>query len=216
MLGIPVIENDIRCDGILTSFGDQFIIQVKRSSPDRQNFTVCHELGHAEIFRRALVLHKASREVREEEVLANEFAKELLMPKDIFCAIALSCQPSLQSLFFLSHTFGTSLEASARRLIELNIWNFAFVLWNINTAFDGGILLEIERAVKPQNFKPALKTKQTLKVNKEGGLGKHLLETLNIPSIVRYSDESRVRESIRRSSVQRQGLTLLFPQSATL
>ncbi len=137
LLAIPVIEDDIRADGTLSRIGNRFIIRVKGSAcAARKNFTVCHEIGHAEILRRAREWHQeehgrpldGTTRSREEEFLAHRFAANLLMPSECFAEHACALAPSLSSLAVLADRFATSLEAAAKRLTDLDLWRCAFML----------------------------------------------------------------------------------------
>lgn len=110
-------ENDINCDpldviGLVKSLGIRLLLepmsgddsgQLERLSdnewvmkvnslhhPNRQRFTIAHELGHyikhrkhTERFRDTVFFRNG--ESNKMEVEANQFASELLMPKDDFC-----------------------------------------------------------------------------------------------------------------------------------
>jgi Zn-dependent peptidase ImmA (M78 family) len=143
LVGARVIEKEIsndKLDGVLSKCGNEYLIMVnKADSPGRRSFTVCHEVGHIQILREAekilgsdRVLSNLSGSV-EEEKLSDAFAANLLMPKNEFKAAEIQQRknavgPSIESLVELSRQFRTSLEATARRLVDLNIWT-SIVLW---------------------------------------------------------------------------------------
>ena len=89
------------------------------SSPLRDNFTIAHELGH-------LFLHKTeeskefhrSGEPKTEEVEANIFAAEFLMPEDEFKNKAKEFNNSER---MLASYFGVSPAAALVRMAVLNI-----------------------------------------------------------------------------------------------
>jgi Zn-dependent peptidase ImmA (M78 family) len=134
VLGIRVVENQIPCDGILTLAGDTFVIQVRVDvTAQRRSFTVCHELGHIEMLRRAATysydirsLLRRPQRLSEEEHLSDFFAANLLMPRDHFLPKAKSLKPSLSSLEQLAADYNTSLEATALRILTLDAWKCHF------------------------------------------------------------------------------------------
>ncbi|HXT13487.1 MAG TPA: ImmA/IrrE family metallo-endopeptidase [Candidatus Angelobacter sp.] len=134
LLNIRVIENEISCDGLLALAGKRFVIQVKRSAtPERKSFTVCHELGHIEIVRRAtadsndfLAVMGKRQGTDEEERLSNFFAANLLMPRDHFLSRIARLERSMDTLFQLAREYRTSIRATALRIVELKAWDCVF------------------------------------------------------------------------------------------
>lgn len=120
--------------------GKQVIIGVnERDGATRQRFTIAHELGHLKLHRgRPMLLdHKVHEEVRvdlrdtslpssREEVQANAFAAELLMP-EVLVREALEKAPkrAMQSddalVTHLIKTFEVSRDAMVYRLINLGL-----------------------------------------------------------------------------------------------
>jgi Zn-dependent peptidase ImmA (M78 family) len=148
LLNIPVKEADLQCDGTLIKTGDDYIIRVQRkSSPERKNFTVCHEIGHIQILQHArYFLSQQSNcnsdsfgHSREEEDLSNLFARNLLMPCKIFRKYSCSCEPGIDSLLELANTFCTSLTATSFRLAELDLWP-SVILWATPMTYYNGRL----------------------------------------------------------------------------
>jgi Zn-dependent peptidase ImmA (M78 family) len=146
MVGARVIEKNIpngKLQGILSRCGDECLIVVdKGDSPERRSFTVCHEVGHIQMLREAESLLAKDRVSQlkggdEEERLSNAFAVNLLRPKQEFKAAALPLTPSMGSLLRLSALFRASVEAVARRSVELNIWPCA-LLWCAPEKLHGG------------------------------------------------------------------------------
>lgn len=133
---VPVIENDIYTAGTLSVLNGSFVIEVKKADPPaRRSFSVCHELGHIEILRRAFDFSPSSNKCiidldfgEEEERLAEIFAVNMLMPRNIFKKKALAKEPSIHSVLELAEEFCTSWDATARRIAETNAWN-CVVLW---------------------------------------------------------------------------------------
>ena len=136
LLNIRVVESKISCDGMLALAGTRFVIQVSESAtPERKSFTVCHELGHAVMLRRATQdftkiksFMRSQEQPREEERLSNFFAANLLMPRQSFFKKAINLKPSTNSLFALASEYRTSVESTAHRIIELDAWK-CHILW---------------------------------------------------------------------------------------
>ena len=91
--------------------------------PNRQRFTIAHEIGHY-ILHSSEVLHYDESELHFrstdvsslDEVEANHFAAELLMPE----ALVNKCiEAGIRSVLVLSERFNVSEEAMRYRLINL-------------------------------------------------------------------------------------------------
>ncbi|WP_040395327.1 ImmA/IrrE family metallo-endopeptidase [Aromatoleum toluclasticum] len=118
------------------------VILVKANgNHHRRRFTIGHELGHyflpwhrqtkfsctAENIKDPGGDFKAARG-QEMEAEANAFASELLMPSREFTKRLRSFgEPDIAQVVELSSLFGTSIEASARRLMNLSDYPVAFV-----------------------------------------------------------------------------------------
>lgn len=117
-----------QCDARIVGADDNAIITVsQQSSPQRQRFSVCHELGHWVYHRRRMLfcgadeIERPSSEAVTLERAADRFASELLMPGYLFLPIAQSFgRPSMHIVRKLSEIFNTSQTATAIRLVELN------------------------------------------------------------------------------------------------
>ena len=99
-LGIELVAEDLdkELSGVLIKEDQQILIAVNSNhSPTRQRFTIAHEIGHfvlahpGEMFvdktlrQRAVVVRRDGRSSEGtdiDEVEANRFAAELLMPRD--------------------------------------------------------------------------------------------------------------------------------------
>lgn len=118
------------------------VIAVKANgNPQRRRFTLGHELGHyflpwhrqtsfsctAESIKEAASDSKAARGV-EMEAEANAFASEILMPTSIFKKkLRAFGDPDIEQVVRLSEAFDTSIEATARRYLNLSDYPVAFV-----------------------------------------------------------------------------------------
>jgi Zn-dependent peptidase ImmA (M78 family) len=79
--------------GVLVKDNDRVVIGVNSTHPySRQRFTIAHEIGHlvlqhkGELFVDHVVMRRDSRSgqaIDKQEIEANQFAAELLMPEDL-------------------------------------------------------------------------------------------------------------------------------------
>jgi Zn-dependent peptidase ImmA (M78 family) len=118
------------------------VILVKANgNPQRRRFTVGHELGHyllpwhrqtefsctAQDIKESPPDGKSNRGV-EMEVEANAFASELLMPSVPFRRFLRELgEPTIEHVVQLSARFDTSIEATARRFLNVCGYPVAFV-----------------------------------------------------------------------------------------
>jgi Zn-dependent peptidase ImmA (M78 family) len=128
---------DKSVSGMLYRDGDHVVIGVNSAHPERrQRFTVAHELGHLVLHKgRPLVVDHVRVNFRDatssaasdsEEIQANAFAAELLMPRDRVLADA---RPLLQEvsaseavvLRDLADGYKVSVEAMDYRLTNLGL-----------------------------------------------------------------------------------------------
>lgn len=121
---------------LLRDSGNVIIGINSRNSPKRQRFTIAHELGHwllhddkrlivdeaVRVYRRNNVSSQASD---EQEMEANSFAAELLMPEPMVIRVARQLQPNAVSredfVTTLAKHFDVSIEAMGYRLINLGV-----------------------------------------------------------------------------------------------
>lgn len=126
--------------GRLLPDGANYLIQVNaHHSSGKQRFTVGHEIGHTLIpsFQRhphviqdmVTGLFQAGQ---EEEYLCDVAAAELLLPERLFRPRATDLGCHLNTVIELAHTFQASREATARRLVEMNLWPCAFAIWHLS------------------------------------------------------------------------------------
>jgi hypothetical protein len=128
-LGAEVRYDDLEeCEARIVGTDDAAIITVnKTASPQRQRFSICHELGHWIYHRRRVLLCDGNEIERPSfgalsmERAADRFASELLMPDYLFVPIAENLgRPSMQVVRKLSEIFNTSHTAAAIRLVEIS------------------------------------------------------------------------------------------------
>lgn len=132
MLNIEVDRINLDdCDARLLPVPGGYIAEVNVDQPmERQNFSVCHELGHTffqceeDIFLSEGIDCSISipNESRLEERLCNLAASELLMPQKPFQSIVLNYSPSLPSVRSIGKEFLSSYQAVVARIIALELW----------------------------------------------------------------------------------------------
>jgi Zn-dependent peptidase ImmA (M78 family) len=120
----------------LVPMGDSGLtIEVNQGhSVGKQNFSIDHEVVHT-----LLPTYDGSAvddaetgtfaDSSEEELLCDIGAAALLLDDRWLQPVALDAGPSMATLRFLAESFGASLQATARRLAELDLWRCAFVMW---------------------------------------------------------------------------------------
>jgi Zn-dependent peptidase ImmA (M78 family) len=133
-LNIKVDKSDLGhdCSGVLIRQGDRAVIGVNRADhPNRERFTIAHEIGHYVLHERETYVDTGYRVnfrdldsgsgTKSEEVEANRFAAALLMPEamvkvafnDLAFDLAGTKDDELRKLADL---FGVSTQAMAYRL----------------------------------------------------------------------------------------------------
>lgn len=151
-LGIEVHEDELdQCDGALLRLGGTALILVSRKCAYdiRKRFTVAHGLGHSCIpshnspeFRCAEAEIANYRSVRIREREANGFASELLLPASELQK-ALKEPPSIQVVSDLAQSYGTSMMATAVKVVQATCESVAVVISSRG---------RIEWAVRSRNF----------------------------------------------------------------
>lgn len=137
-LNIPVIEEVYKDDisGMLVIREENAIISVnKKHHKNRQRFSIAHELGHyllhgseANVFidKTKVFLRdkKSSEGTQLQEIEANGFAAELLMPEALLKEKIIQKQLDLddeEAVESLAKQFKVSVQALTHRLIRLGI-----------------------------------------------------------------------------------------------
>lgn len=111
------------------------IIEVNQDhSAGKQNFSIDHEVAHTLLptYAVGIVDDEVTGQFpsnSETELLCDIGASALLLDARWLRPLADSAGASLQTLFQLADLFGASLQATALRLSELNVWPCAFVFW---------------------------------------------------------------------------------------
>lgn len=124
--------------GFLLRDNGRVIIGINaRNSPKRQRFTIAHELGHwlmhdgkPLIVDQSVMINKrddvSSQATDAQEIQANQFAADLLMPKEsIMSELRRQMNPGIGSreeiITLLARTFDVSNDAMNWRLINLGV-----------------------------------------------------------------------------------------------
>jgi len=138
--GIQIIKSaaDWSESGFLLRDNGRVIIGINaRNSPKRQRFTIAHELGHwlmhdgkPLIVDQSVMINKrddvSSQATDSQEIQANQFAADLLMPKEfIMDELRRQMNPGIGSreelITLLARTFDVSNDAMNWRLINLGV-----------------------------------------------------------------------------------------------
>jgi Zn-dependent peptidase ImmA (M78 family) len=124
---VEAVNEDIRADARIFPADDgRLIIQYASSvSPERQRFSICHEITHTrfpdcyEEVRYRQRQRQLDWKHQELERLCNIGAAELLIPYDDFREHAGNRRPSLELANELRRTFEASMEAMLYRIVDL-------------------------------------------------------------------------------------------------
>ena len=132
-----VDKKDLTFDACLIPKDSGFIVEVCKFHPRaRQRFSIAHEIAHTFFIEVMPELGLPKRETgiglhleyNYFEHLCDISAAELLMPGQLFCRLATEVAPGLAGILQLATRFQASLNAIARRLTSLNLWNCIIVL----------------------------------------------------------------------------------------
>ena len=128
--GVVVLEGRLdTADARLVRKGNAGLLRVNQAirEPGRKRFAIAHELGHFEIHADQTQLSACSSQDMIAdykgslpEVEANWFAAELLMPRHLFAAQLGNAFPSFSVVRALASSFGTTVTATALRMVELS------------------------------------------------------------------------------------------------
>jgi Zn-dependent peptidase ImmA (M78 family) len=128
-LRIPVVETSTRgYEGLLLQDDSnaRIIIDSNIINIGRKHFTLAHELGHYSIPSHTKVNFKCIsdffnpfRRNPSDEIEANQFASELLLPEDLIKPILHTYKPDFDNIGELSEDCGTSLTATAIKFASL-------------------------------------------------------------------------------------------------
>ena len=117
-------------DGCSTEFNGKLIIAVNaRTLPQRQRYTICHEIAHA-VLGLPTEHEGASGGWRKHpnEMLCDTFAAELLLPFDKFKPLVEEETPGFSAVSSLAEAFEASLAATASRFAFVTGEPLAYIL----------------------------------------------------------------------------------------
>lgn len=114
------------CEARIIGHNDQAIVTVNsRSSPQRQRFSLAHELGHWNHHRGRILVCRADEigggdnKRPPAERIADTYAADILMPRYIFQPVAQRyAKFTFQTVREIAGIFDASLTATAIRLVE--------------------------------------------------------------------------------------------------
>ncbi len=133
--GATLLETPLKnADGRIVHGKYRSIIKINSNIryKGRKRFAIAHELGHFKLHRNALI-HNDSKSLNwfgeaikkmkagKQELEANEFAVELLMPRNLFIKEAKNKRFSPDLLRSLANRFQTSITSVAFRYAECNL-----------------------------------------------------------------------------------------------
>jgi hypothetical protein len=134
-----IVKKDLAYDGIISGTAQgSYVIQVNSQQPEsRRRFTIAHELGHTFFFDLDSGIRERVRDGNldqvsrsdPEELLCNHAAAEILMPRQQFGELIRKTGPGSEVLVRLAKTFGVSVQASTRRLIQMLPLKLVVVQW---------------------------------------------------------------------------------------
>lgn len=118
-------------------------IAIRKDIPEagRKRFTLAHELGHYLLPNQQAIaaspcgpstIETWDRSVNSNEIDANRFAAEVLMPRPLIREM-LRREPSLEVARTIASRFDTSLTAATFRLVELSSYRTALVMSDART-----------------------------------------------------------------------------------
>lgn len=146
--------------------GGHGIITVNSGIPEagRKRFAIAHELGHFELHEDSQLIHCSDRDMyfwtrnKTQEIEANEFASNILLPKDIFKRHLKAGQPTLDIVKDLAGKFTTTLTATGMRYVELSPEPCAMVIskdgvikWYVKSA-DFDFHIKVGEKLNPHTY----------------------------------------------------------------
>ena len=131
-----IIHRPMEVEGRLLPCPGGFTIELRQDrSHERMNFTCAHELGHTFFYEAVpsikyrIINSSEPHHDKEEEMLCNIAAAELLMPANLFSDVVKDYSASPQALEEISQIFEASIVATTVRILSLNLWDAEFILW---------------------------------------------------------------------------------------
>lgn len=115
--------------------GECWYVHVnRRHSRAKRNFSVDHEVTHTLLptYSRELIDDAVTgrfEQSPEDEWLCDIGASTLLLDERVVRPMANDFPPSLAGLKAIADTFDASLEATGRKIADVDVWRCAFVFW---------------------------------------------------------------------------------------
>lgn len=119
---------------------------LKTSEEGRIRFTIAHEFGHFFILEHKENLANGISlsfnptipisQLKQYEIEASHFASHLLMPQSRFIKIANKNQIGLAGIMHLKSKFNTSIYATSKHYINLDIVSSILIKWDNNCKFE--------------------------------------------------------------------------------
>jgi len=143
-LGAEVTRTSLSdCEGSIIGTDTNAIITINEdATPQRQRFSLGHELGHwVNDGRKNLSYRCSSNDMKQfeirkndfkqnKEVQANQFSAELIMPHFLFYPYIDTADITFETVKNLANTFQVSVTSSAIRLVELNTKPCMLISWS--------------------------------------------------------------------------------------
>ena len=116
------------CEARIIGVNDKAIITVNSDSlPERQRFSIGHELGHwfkdkgkvSCLCSKADVDASGNSKLPHKEVIANEFASELLVPNYLLKSLIQHLPLNMETVTYISSLFKVSMMVSLLKVIEV-------------------------------------------------------------------------------------------------
>ena len=174
--------------GRLLPDGKNYLIQVNAHHPrGKQRFTTSHEIGHTLIpsFQRHPrviqdMVTGLFQEGQEEEYFCDLAAAEILLPEHLFRPHAVSLGYHLSAVIELAQMFQASREATARRLVEMNLWPCALAIWHLSYKSSEAHISQQMTLSGPEWTKPERKLRLRYAIS-SAQFGHYLHQNLSAP-----------------------------------
>lgn len=151
-----VLSDNLDVSGqLVRESGDFVIVLNARESPERRNFSCCHEIAHTFALDHSFSKFRLVGDARTcvgaspEERLCDRAAAEMLMPEKFFTPLASELEASIDSLARLAKIFGASLRATIVRAAELGVWPVIFIGWKFAPRLGSSHKLRVSWSVRP-------------------------------------------------------------------
>lgn len=137
LLGVTVRYQPLSgCEALIVGSGQRAIVKINSNSlPERQRFSLGHELGHWHYHRGKLLycaqddIEVDARRARETELVADNYSASLLMPGQLFRpALAAKKHVTWKTIKGLASEFRCSPLATVLRIVDLNVAPVMFVM----------------------------------------------------------------------------------------